>query len=229
MTMLDKILNPPQTDPNKENAYKFNNDVQTNLTALNYVMNPSVVTNANFATLGTHGQSPITTDTDISSGWNVVGAAHATFTITSASYPSNSLIQSASPYYLHVEVADHDGGDFYFYQQQNNTVRKYQKNNLIYGLIIKNNQNKVIQVRTDIFSYYDTGSDMVTSKSIYLQPGINTVGSQVLTNSLSGLSVGASPYTQFRFVFVDLVDGTADIEIYQIKCEFGIASTLLQQ
>jgi hypothetical protein len=222
-------LNPPQVRPNPTDSYNFNNDVCESINSMQYIMNPSVLNNANFAVLGTHGQSPITTDTDISSSWNILGSANASFTITSTSYPSNSLIQSASMYYLHLVVTAFNGGDFYFYQLQNNTVRKYQKNFLTYGIIAKNNQDKAIKIRADVYSYYDATFQMVSGKTIYLEPGINNISSTLKTESLKGKTVGASPYTEFRLSFIDLIDGTADVEFYQVKCEFGKISTLLNQ
>ena len=225
---MTTLLNPPQPDPSKENLYKFNNDVYEFLTGL-FLMNPSVLNNANFATLGMHGQSVITTDTETSDEWKIVGSANAAFELNSESYPANSIIQSASPYYLHVVVSSHNGDSFYLYQRQDDTVRKYQKSRLTYGLIIKNNQSKAVKVRGDIYSYYDTDESLVSGKPKLLQPGMNVISNTVLTESLSGKTVGANPYTEFRLSFIDLIDGTADLEIYQIKCEFGMARTMLEQ
>jgi hypothetical protein len=234
MTYLNDIANPPNKDPSKEQSYRFSNDVNTINQALFFIMNPSVVTNANFATLGVNGVLPVTQaagdGAEISAGWNVFGAANATYVMQSTAYPTNSLIQSASLYYEHVTVSAHNGGAFYIYQRQNVTVRKYQDNFFTFGFLIKNNQTKAIKVKAEIFSHYDGSTDKsVLGKAIYLQPGVNKISSLIETQSLSGLTVGAGSYTDFRLNFVDLYDGTADIEIYQIKCEFGKISTLLQQ
>lgn len=234
MTYLNDISNPPNKDPSKEQSYRFNNDVNNINQALFFIMNPSVITNANFATLGINGQIPVTQadgdGAEISNSWNVFGAANATYAMTSTSYANASTVQSASLYYEHVTVATHNGSPFYIYQRQNVTVRKYQENFFTFGLIIKNNQTKAIKIKMEILSHYNGSTDFYTlGKAIYLQPGMNTISSSVQTQSLSGLTVGGGSYTDFRLNFVDLYDGTADIEIYQIKCEFGKISTLLQQ
>lgn len=230
MTTLLNLLGTPSSNISKNSQYLLNNSNYECFSALTYIMNPSVVTNADFSTLGSHGQSPITTDTDISSTWNILGASNASFIVTSASYPSNSTIPSGSNYYINLVCSSFNGSDFFIYQNQPLTVRKYQNNKLTYTIIINNNQNKIITVRNDIFFYYDTASETMLGKSIYLQPGLNIVTSTISTPSLSGLTVGSSPYTQFRLRFLDFGSpSTANIDIYQIKCEFGTIGTLLQQ
>lgn len=234
MTTILDLTNPPDKNQSPEQDYRFKNSVNDVNTGLSFIMNPSVLNNANFATLGSSGTTPVTQaagdGAQISSGWNVFGASNATYSMTSTAYPSNSLIQSSSAYYEHVQVSSHNGQPFYIYQRQSGLVRKYQNNFLIYGLIIKNNQSSAKKVRMDITTHYDGSSDYTANgAAIYLQPGINTLSSLIQTQSLNGLTVGAGNYTDFRLNFIDLYDGTADLEIYQIKCEFGKVSTLLQQ
>lgn len=240
MSFLADLINPPQEKPTAESSYRFNDNVFVTLQALTYVMNPSVLVNANFATLGANGTTPITQldgdNAEFSHDWKVVGASNATYAITPSAYPlglisndSPSTIPTSSNYYINVTISTYNGNGYYFYQQQNNTVRQYQTNFLTYGVIIRNNQNKVIKIRMEVFSYYDTGTNLIADNTIYLQPGLNKITSQVQTPRLAGQTIGAGNYTQFRLSFQDLVDGTADIDIYQIKCEFGKASTLLQQ
>jgi hypothetical protein len=240
MSFLADLFNPPQEKPTTESQYRFDENVFVTLQALTYVMNPSIVSNANFATLGPGGTTPITQadgdNAEFSADWKVVGAANATYVITPTAYP-NGLISGTSPstiptssnYYVNVAISTYNGNGYYFYQQQNNTVRKYQTNYLTYGVIIRNNQSKVIKIRMEVFSFYDAASNLVADNTIYLQPGLNKITSQVLTPKLIGQTIGAGNYTQFRLSFQDLGDGTADIDIYQIKCEFGKASTLLEQ
>lgn len=238
MSFLIDLINPPYDSPSKEDQYRFDNNVYEALDGLTYVMNPSVVLNANFATLGSGGTTPITQadgdNAEFSSNWNVVGASNATYTITPTTYPtgaingdSPSTIQTASNYYINVSVVAYNNNGFYFYQRQANTVRKYQKNFLIYGVWIRNNQNKSIKIRMEEYSYYDTDTKLIADNTIYLQPGLNKITSQLKTDGLSGKTIGAGNYTEFRLSFQDLVDGTANIDIYQIKCEFGKISTLL--
>lgn len=240
MSFLSEIFNPPPEQPKPEDQYQFDEKVFVTLQALTYIMNPSVVTNANFATLGSSGLTPITQadgdGAEFSAGWNVYGAANATYTITPTPYPtgaitgsSPSTIPSGSAYYINLAVTAHNGNDFYFYQQQAGKIRKYQQDYFTYGIIAYNNQNKVIKIRLEMYNFYDPTGTLIADNSMYLQPGLNRITSQIKTESLSGETIGAGNYVQFRLAFRDLVDGTADINFYQIKCEFGTVSTLLEQ
>lgn len=232
MTLLANLITPPPVQFNNNTQhYQFLNSVHDSLQALTSIPNPSILTNANFATVGTHGTTPITQgdgDTDISSTWAVVGSASATYTITTTPFPGNSTIQSASPYYIHVVINTYSGSGLYFAQTQNNTVRQYQNNKFTFGLGIKNNQSAVIKIRMSIFSYYDTDSKLIEGGTLYLQPGLNQLTTTIQTESLNGKTIGASPYTQFRLNFLELNNGTADLEFYQIKGEFGSISTPLR-
>lgn len=241
MSFLPDLINPPNAEkPSVEDQYRFDNGVFTMLDALTYIMNPSIALNADFSTLGSSGLTPITQadgdGAEFSGNWNVFGAANATYTITPTAYPtgaisssSPSTIPTASSYYINVAVTTHNGDPFYFYQRQNNTVRKYQKNFLTYGVVIRNNQSKVIKIRMELYNFYDPTDDLLADNTIYLQPGLNRITSQVKTAPLAGKSITASNYTELRLSFLDLVDGTADLDIYQLKCEFGKVSTLLAQ
>lgn len=230
MSFLIDLIDPPKNNPTKDDQYLFDNDVFENLQALQYSMNPSVLANADFSTGGVLITQADGDNAEFFTDWFVVGAALATYTLTPAPYPANSTIQSASPTFEHIQISGYNGlGGLYFYQRQPSTVRKYQKNFLTFGLIANNNQNKVVQVRTDIFSFYNPSSALLSSNVSYLQPGLNKLTSTINTASLSGVSVGASPYTEFRLTFLNLGDGTADINLYQLKSEFGRVSTLLNQ
>lgn len=229
MSFLSELLNPPVPNSSKQSQYLFDNSVHDALLALQYVMNPSVITNADFSAGGVTITQADGDNAEFFTGWKVVGASVATYTLSPVNYPTASLIQSASPTFSKVVVSGYAGAGLYFYQRQPNTVRKYQKNYLTYGFIINNNQSKTIQVEAQIFSFYDPLSSRKRKAVIFLKPGLNRVTSTILTDSLNSVSVGASPYTEFRLAFTDLEDGTADLDVYQIKCEFGTASTLLNQ
>lgn len=230
MSFLKDMLNPPPVT-NDAHDYQFNNNQFSALNSLQYLKNPSIVMNANFATLGSNGLTPITQadgdNAEFSADWNVYGAANADYTLTPTPYPANSTVQSASSYYINAMVTSFNNNAFYLYQRVGNTVRQFQKEYFTYGFIFNNNQSKAISMRLDIYSYYDTTSNLVTGKPFWLQPGQNAIPSQLLTQSLSGITVGAGNYTEFRLNFINLVDGTADIDIYQIKCEPGLISTPL--
>lgn len=240
MSFLVDLFNPPNpAKPSVEDQYKFDNGVFDSLNGLTYIMNPSVTTNANFNTLGSSGTAPVTqasgNNAEWSSNWKVVGAGVATYSLTSTAYPlgaitsdSPSTIPTSSGYFERVVISGYTTSGLYFYQRQNNTVRTYQKNFLTYGLWIRNNQNSVKKIRMEVYSYYDTSDNLQADNTIYLQPGLNKVTSQVTTEGLAGKTIGAGNYTEFRLSFLDLVDGTANLDIYQIKCEFGKVSTLLQ-
>lgn len=240
MTFLNNLINPPSNKPSTEDQYQFDNSSYETLDALTFIMNPSTVTNANFATLGPGGTTPITQadgdNAEFSANWKVVGAADATYTLTPTAYPtgliandSPSTVPSGSDYYIHVGVSTYTGSGLYFYQRQNNTVRKYQTNFQTFGVLIRNNQNKVIKIRMEVYSFYDPTNNLAADNTIYLQPGMNKVTSQLNIPKLVGQTIGAGNYTEFRLNFIDLVDGTADLDLYQLKCEFGKVSTLLEQ
>lgn len=230
MTFLADILNPPPTNTDNQ-LYQFLNSQHQGLSALRYLKNPSILFNSDFSSLSAKGLNPTTQadgdNTEFINNWKVLGATIANYTITPTPYPTNSTIKSGSPYFVHVQVTSQSGSPFYLYQRQAGTVRQYQQDYFTYGVIIKNNQNKVIKVRLDIFSYFDTASTLKTGKPFNLQPGFNKIASTLLTDSLTGVTVGAGNYTEFRLNFIDLYDGTANIEIYQIKCEPGQISTPL--
>lgn len=234
MTYLADLINPPDPpmDASDDQGYQFDNSTYEGLNALTYVSNPTVLLNANFNTLGPGGLTPTVSadgdDVEFIGDWFVFGAANADYIITPTVYATNSTIKSASEHFVGLIVSTATGDPFYFYQRQMASLRKYQKDNLTYSMMIKNNQSKVIKVRADIFCFFDPSSQLITGKPFYLQPGLNQVTSTLLTPSLEGKTVGAGSYTEFRFNYADLYDGTADIELYQIKCEFGTIGTPLQ-
>lgn len=240
MSFLKDLFVTAYNKPSATDQYNFDNGVYETLQGLTYVMNPSVTFNANFATLGSGGLTPVTQadgdNAEFSDQWKVFGASNATYTITPTTYPtgaiandSPSTVQSASNYYINVAVSAYSSGDFYFYQRQNNTVRKYQKNFLIYSIVIRNNQTKAIKVRMELYSFYDPSDSLIADNTVYLQPGLNTLTSRVNTEGLVGKTISGSNYTEFRLSFQDLIDGTADLDLYQLKCEFGTVATLLEQ
>jgi hypothetical protein len=229
MSFLNDLSNPISPNASREDQYKFDNSVHDNLVALQYVMNPSVLSDSDFSSGGVLTTQADGDNAEFFDDWFVVGSSVADYALTPTNYAANSIIQSASPTYSHVQISNYSTTGLYFYQRQPLTVRKYQKNFLTYGLIIENNQSKQIAIEAQIFSFYDPSSSLIRRGTIYLNPGINRVTTTIKTESLSGRSVGASPYTEFRLAFIDLLDGTADLNIYQIKCEFGTVSTLLNQ
>lgn len=229
MSFLVDLLNPISEAADKHQQYLFDNSVYDNLQGLQYVMNPCVLDDPDFSSGGVLVTQASGDNAEFFDDWFVVGASVANYTLTPTNYANDSLIQSASPTFSHVQISNYTTSGLYFYQRQPVTVRKYQKNYLTYGLIINNNQSKVIAIEAQIYSYYDTTSDLVRRGTLFLQPGLNKITTTLMTKTLSGLTIGAAPYTEFRLVFVDLFDGTADLNIYQIKCEFGRVSTLLNQ
>ncbi len=233
MSFLKDLLNPPPSGSfNANSHYSFFNNVSTALNGLTSVRNDSVVTNANFATLSGKGLTPTTpadgNGEEFIGDWQVSGATAANYIITPTAYANNSTIKSASPYFVGMTVSSSTGDSFYFYQRQANTVRQYQQDYLSYSLSIRNNQPKAIKLQTSIFSYYDTASNITPGNTFFLQPGLQNISCKLpLTKSLGDVTVGAGNYTEFRLAFLDLIDGTADLDFYQIKCEFGQISTPL--
>ena len=234
MSFLRNLLNPPPTHGELDDYYNFFNSVNSGLEGLTSVINPTVLVNPNFSILATRGLTPTTQadgdNTEFIGSWFVFGASNATYNITPSIYAANSTVQSASLYYVNTKVITANGDPFYFYQRQPLTVRKYQKSYLTYTLIAKNNQTKAIKLRMDIFTLFDPNSTLTQGSTFFLQPGFQSLSCSIpLTDSLQLKTVGAGNYTEFRLNFVDTIDGTADIDLYQIKCEFGRISTPLEQ
>lgn len=234
MSFIKNLLNPPPTNGELKDYYGFFNSTFSAIDALNYSMNPSVLTNANFATLGPGGLTPITPGdgdgAEFMANWRVFGAANAAYIITPTPYAANATIPSASSYFVGMTVSSATGGPFYFYQRQLSTVRKYQRNFLTYTPIIQNNGLVPVWMRCDIYSYYDTDAILTQGSTFFAQPGLTNLSCQIArTQSLLNKTVGAGNYTEFRINFLDFPTGTGAIEFYQIKCEFGRLSTLLQQ
>lgn len=231
MSFLRNLINPPPTKGSIADHYKFFNSVNTTLNGLTSVRNPTVITNANFATLSAQGTNPTTPgdgdNFEFIGSWYIVGATAADYTITATAYPSNSTVKSSSTYFVHNVVTSTNGNPFYFYQRQSGTVRQYQQDYFTYNLMIKNNGSSQIQLRMDINTFYDPTEQLTKGSTFFLQPGMNNLTSTVQTNSLDGISVGAGNYTEFRINFLNIPNGIADIELYQIKCEFGTIGTPL--
>lgn len=233
MTFLRNLLNPPPTQGSIADHYKFFNSTYTGLKGLTSVSNKTIITNANFTTLSAQGTNPTTpSDGDnfeFIGNWFVVGASAADYVITATPYASNSTVKSASTYFVHQIVSSFNGNTFYYYQRQPGTVRQYQQDNFTFGLMIENNSSIAIKLRMDIFNFYDPTSQLVKGSTFFLQPGMNTLASTVKTQSLSNIAVGAANYTEFRINFLDFSGIASDINLYQIKCEFGTISTPLSQ
>lgn len=238
MTYLLDTLTPTPQNPSESEQYDYDKMVYDYLDALSFVSNPPVTTNSDFRTLGSAGTTPVTQadgdGAEISSAWNVFGAGSATYSMTSVAYPtgsistnSPSLIQSASAYYEHVEISSFTGDPLYIYQKQMNTARKYQSNFLSYGIWIFNNLDTTIKFKSEIFTFFDPDSITQVESVMYIKPGLNKTTNKIQTFGLSGKTLGAGNYTEFRLSVMDLGGAEADFNIYQIKCEFGKISTIL--
>lgn len=235
MTTLANLLNPPNDKPSKEDQYRYDNSVYESLNAISAVSNPSMITNADFSTLGSNGTTAVTqaagNNAEFSNDWNVFGASlGATYSLQSIAYPTGAIsssspssVQSASNYYVHYAVTANPNNELYIYQRQANTVRKYQNTSLTFGVVIRNNNTSTIKIKLAIYSYFDTTNELLSGKTIYLEPGLNTVSSSINISKLTGKTLGAGNYTDFRLYFVDT--NTANIDLHQIKCEFGTVTT----
>lgn len=229
MSFLHNLINPPPTKGNLDDHYKFFNSVNTSLQGLTSVRNASVLTNPDFSTLSAKGLTPTTQadadGTEFIGSFKVVGRTAGTYAITPTAYPTNSTVKSSSPYYVHVVINSFNGAPFYFYQNQPGTVRQYQNDSLTFGFSIKNNQAQQIKVMASIVSNYGSTQSVKNGSTFFLQPGMNSITSTIQTDSLQNVTVTGGNYTQFQFNFIDLVNGTADLEFYLIKCEYGKIST----
>lgn len=216
-------------DEADSNLYQFLNMVYDALNALSSVSNISVLANANFNTLGSNGYTPITQSNgdgaSFVSSWNVFGASNADYSIGPDPYPLNSTIISTSLQFSNITISSYTSGDVYIYQQIDGNIRQFQSQPLTFTLQCYNNQSVPIKVIFDIFTYYDTTSLLLSSREMILVPGLNAHVRSINMPSLAGITVGMGPYTQFRIRFTELNAGTANLDIYLLKCESGVLST----
>lgn len=230
MTKLVDLINPPSTSRELVDHSKFFNDQFEAIKAMRYLRNDSLLTNGDFRTPAGTGLTPTTNaqgnNAVVVQDWQVFGSTAATYTITPTLYPANSTINSFSSQYLNVSISGFSGLPLYIYQRQPNTVRQYQQNYLTYSLLAKNNGAEQVGLRFDIYFNYGASDSLLSSGIIYLQPGqtMNPTAT-FTTKSLQGISVTSANYTEFRLNFVSMPTGTANIDIYNIKCELGELGT----
>lgn len=228
MSTLAELNNPPPINGADDPIFK--DYLSTNFEfakALEYISNTSIILTPDFNTLSAKGLTPTTQadgdNTEFIKNFFIVGASVATYSITPTVYAGNSTVKSASPYYFNFVVSAYTTGNFYFYQRQANTIRKYQENYFTYGMNIKNNSATTGALQFGIFSYYDTGNDLVLGDELPIEAGDNFLSATMLTKSLSGVTVGASPYTEFR-VYIKS-EGAINLDFFLLKNEFGIVTT----
>jgi len=231
--LLRNLINPPNPRMSQEELYNFQAMLYDVIDGLTAVSNTSQTLNADFSTLGTGGLTPITQadgdNAEFSWGWKVVGAAAATYTLTPTVYPDASLVNSASPYFIHTVVSTYSGTGLYFYQRQSDTVRKYQNQPITLTITANNNQSSKIKLRFNIVSYYGiSATNTQNGGALYLEPGENQISATLTPPRLRDLSVDNTNYTEFQLYFENLNTGTADFDLYEIKAEFGKLSTALQ-
>lgn len=216
-------------DTADSNLYQFLNMVYDALNALSSLSNVSILSNANFNTLGTNGYMPLTqADGDgasFISNWQIFGAANADYSIGPDPYPLNSTVISKSLQFTNITISSYTSGDVYIFQEIDGNIRQFQSQPLTFTLQCNNNQSAAIKVIFDIFTYYDPTSMLISSREMVLLPGLNTHVRTIDMPSLAGITVGMEPYTQFRMRFTELNAGTANLDIYQLKCESGVLST----
>lgn len=230
MTKLSDLINPPKPNMTPDELYYLLNTFYEFLDNLIDISNISQLNNANFSSLS-KGLIPTTQadgdDEEFVTDWFVVGATVATYTITPTAYPQNSQVQSDSPYFVNLDIASYTPPGFYFYQRQANTVRKYQNQFLTFTVQANNNGAEYIKVRFSIIYNLGPTSQTVQSKALYLQPGFNDLNVVIQTPTLRNETVTPANFVEFRLDFVELYTGSANIDFYQLKGEFGKISTQL--
>ena len=83
-------------------------------------------------------------------------------------------------------------------------------------------------MRLDVVTQYSIGNQVnKQGNAFYLRPGMNTLSATVTTDRIANTSVTSDNYVEFRLVFDNLVDGTADFDMYALKVERGKISTPL--
>lgn len=244
MSRLNDLLTPIPTKPPTGFIAQATNkglDIETRdfdlymqnnfeyLKALRGFAMPTELSNSNFNTLSGKGTTPTTQadgdNTEFIGSWYVVGASVANYTITPTAYAANSIVRSASSYYVNTNVTSLTGSPFYFYQRQAGTVRKYQSSYITLTLDIENNAARPINMVFQIYSYFDTGNASQTGAAFTIESGREQLSSTILMPSLRGVTVGAAPYTEFRLFLNNFGGSNANYNVYLIKAEFGEIST----
>lgn len=212
--------------------YKLETSFFDMFNALSDVSNESRTSNADFSTLSAQGTTPTTEadgdDFEFIEDWFVVGAADATYSITATDYPENSDVLSNSDYFVAVQVFTYTGSGLYFYQRYMNKVRYYQNRFVTFTIHAQNNELTDIKLRPTIEFNYDGSTDLIEGRPVYLRNGYNDISITLpALPSLAGKTVNPGNYVEFRLEFAELYSGTADIDLYMIKTEFGKVSTPL--
>lgn len=231
MSFLKDTINPPPVNDDADD-YKFNDAQNRGLSGLQYLSNPALSANSNFATLGTNGTTPVTQasgdNAEFSYDWNVYGASTGEYSITPVLYPLNSTVKSASAYYINLIFTNFiAGSEFYLYQRIPSSVRQFQQSYYTFGVGYRNIGSDIIGARCDILSYYDPTSYLVRGSPFQMQPSQKTreISTTLVTQSLQDLTVNSGNYTDFRFNITNVPHGTCNLELYIIKCEHGIYTT----
>jgi hypothetical protein len=229
-------------DVNHDNWTKWLNNVQDVLNSPAYYGYPSLCLNSDF-----NFQSGVPSSINQGNGdgalwaqlWKIHGASIATYTITHTAYSANNDNNSTgSLYYVNFDVTnytgDGTGSDFYGYQQFNGAqyLQQFQSRIISMSCVINNTQTKSINGKFEIYFNFNESSpdvvDMTYSSQVFeIAAGYNEISAQITTDDLSQYTVGASPYMQFRFVFCNLGDNTANINLQYVKAELADDATIL--
>ena len=215
----------------ENDRYKLETSFFDMFNALADISNESRTSNPDFSALSAQGTTPTTQadgdDFEFSEDWFIVGATDATYSITMTEYPDNSEILSNSNYFIDCDIFTYTGSGLYFYQRYLNKVRYYQNRFFTISVQATNNEQSDVKLRPTVEFNYGGSSELIEGRPIYLKNGYNDISITLETPTLQGKTVMPGNYIEFRLDFAELYSGTADIEIYLIKTEFGKVSTPL--
>lgn len=228
------------TDPISQNSsqkihpdwQKWYQAIHNQVSSTNYYGYPSLCLNSNF--YWNRGVSSPVTQADgdgafFSEKWQVHGASAANYTLTQTTFNGDNEDNSGSNTYINVSVSSWNGNSFYLYQRQSGAqfLRLYQNRNMQLSAKIINNQNDLDSFYFEVYYYYDTGTDRYESAVFNLDSGINYVSAEIDIPLIGPQSIGATPYVEFRFVFNNLNNNTADFDLIYIKAEMSDMPTPL--
>ncbi len=222
---------------NHNNWTKWTNNLQNVVDSSDYYGFPSICLNSDFNFMSGVPASITQGDGDgalWAQLWSIHGAAVATYTISHSNYASTDYDPTGSLYYVNFNISNYTGNgslnDFYGYQEQDGLQFLLQFENRIISLscLVNNLQSKSINAKLQIYFYFNGSTPRVYDGNTFqIPPGISEVSDQITTDDLSQYTVGASPYVQFRLVFCDLGDATANINLSYIKAEISDNATVL--
>lgn len=217
----------------------FFKQLASNTNTLLKRQNPSIFLNSNFNLLSANGVLPVTpaqgSDYELLKKWFVVnGGGINDYTLTPTAYTQiNNAGQSASNYFLNVQVNDQDSPLYLYnlnYSQtgQFNSIAPINEQPLSFSWSIFNNTDDLAAMQ---FSLALSTGDEYLSQMVYLEPGYGANGQNSLSFQpiqLTGNPYSPSDFAQMRVYFSQISNKPINLNVEYLKTEFSeLASPLI--